>query len=58
VILAGIAGFAVQQFTALENAIIPAVVIGLVVAMFVPSKTACRVDLPKRPADAADPPPR
>ena len=57
-ILAGVAGLLVQLFTTLQNAVVPAVLIGMVVAMFVPNKTGCRVDLPKRPTDAAGPPPR
>lgn len=49
VVLAGVAGFAVQSFTEIERAVLPAILIGMVVALFVPAKGACPVSQTERP---------
>ncbi|MCR9245416.1 MAG: hypothetical protein NXI31_10315 [bacterium] len=46
VILAAAVGLGLEQFTALEHAFLPALLAGMVLAMFVPSKSACAVRLP------------
>jgi hypothetical protein len=41
VILAGLVGWSLQQFAGVDGAVLPAVLIGMFVAMLVPAKGAC-----------------
>jgi hypothetical protein len=43
VILAGLVGWLLQQFAGVANAVLPAVLIGMFVALLVPAKGACPV---------------
>ena len=49
-ILAAATGFGLDQFTDLEGAVIPAILIGMVAALFVPTKGGCAVNLPNAAA--------
>ena len=52
-ILAAAVGWSLQQFAGLERAILPAVLVGMFVAMFVPARSACPVrTLPGRIMDS------
>jgi len=52
VILAAAIGFALEATTSVEGAVLPALLLGMVVAPLVPAKTACRIDM-KRSDDSA-----
>lgn len=52
-ILAGVVGWSLQQFADVAHAIVPALLIGMVVALFVPAKGACAV--PARPVEPQGP---
>lgn len=56
-VLAAAAGFGVEQLTSVERAVLPAILIGMVVALFVPAKGACPVNLSKAGAAAKTGPP-
>ncbi|MCA8951486.1 MAG: hypothetical protein KDE27_18405 [Planctomycetes bacterium] len=47
-ILAAVVGLGLQLFAGLDNAVLPALLVGMFVAMLVPTKTACRIDLARR----------
>ena len=57
-ILAALVGVAVEQLTSIERAILPAVLIGMFVAMLVPTKGSCRVKLPQPEAKPEQEPAR
>lgn len=42
-VLAGLVGWLLQQFAAVDGAVLPAVLIGMFVALLVPAKGACAV---------------
>ncbi len=56
-VLAGAIGFGLEQLTTIERAVLPAVLIGMVIALFVPAKGACPVNLSKAPAKTEPPAP-
>jgi len=47
VVLFTLLGFLLEQFTSLQFALLPALVLGFVVANFVPNTASCRVELPQ-----------
>jgi len=49
VILAAVIGWSLRQFAGFEHAILPAVLIGLLVAPFVPARGGCAVPERERP---------
>ena len=54
-ILAAAVGVGIEQFTAVERALLPALLIGVFVALLVPAKSACGVNVPQ--ASDGNPPP-
>jgi len=54
VILAGLVGWSLQHFAGVAGAILPAVLLGMFVAMLVPARGACAVRGPAVRADTPD----
>lgn len=48
VILALATGFALERWFEVEQALLPALLVGVVVALLVPARTACAVQRPER----------
>lgn len=42
-VLAGVVGWSLQRFAGVDGAVLPAVLIGMVVALLVPAKGACAI---------------
>ena len=53
-VLAGLVGWSLQHFAGIAGAILPAVLIGMFVAMLVPAQGACPVPGPSVRADTPD----
>jgi len=55
VVLAVAIGWSLQQFAGIERAILPAILIGMFVAVFVPARSACPVRSVPPPATSSPP---